>query len=144
MLHSSGIAMPPCGDVSSPGTLLLSTCYGVLQRKEQNKQARTGLCFCRLSTMWLKAMIWRSMFAILVLALACLAAPISSGWPEFTEGLDEKVETSTWKLWEVVECAAVICELPPALSSLRTTIIAFEKRLPTKLVSPGPVHYAVI
>ncbi len=42
--------MPPCGDDASPGTYLqrclLSTFYGVLQRKEENKQARTGLCLC--------------------------------------------------------------------------------------------------
>jgi len=57
--------------------------------------------------MWLKAMIWPLLFAILFLALACLATPIISGWPEFI-GLDEKVETSTWELWEIAERAAVI------------------------------------
>ncbi len=68
------------------------------------------MCFVLHGTMWLKAMIWRLLFAVLVLALACLATPIISGWPEFTEGLDEKVETSTWELWDVVERAAVICK----------------------------------
>ncbi len=82
-------------------------------------------------------MIWRLLSAILLLAFACLATPTISGWPVFLEGLDEEVEPPTWEWWEVVERAAVVCKYPPALSSLRITIIAHNKHLPAKLVSQG-------
>ncbi len=60
--------------------------------------------------MWLKAMIWCLLSAILVLARACLATPTISGWPEFFESLGEEVEPQTLDWWDVVECAAVVCK----------------------------------
>ena len=57
--------------------------------------------------MWVRAMMWPVLFAILFLALACLATPTISGWPEFIQGLDEKVNISTW---EVAERAGIICK----------------------------------
>ncbi len=84
--------------------------------------------------MWLKAMIWRLLSAVLLLALACVATPTISGWPE---SLDEEVDVPTLELWELLELAAVVCKYPPMLSSVRTTIVACNKHLPTKLVSQG-------
>ncbi|DBA74063.1 hypothetical protein WJX77_007836 [Trebouxia sp. C0004] len=57
--------------------------------------------------MWLTAMLWRLLSAILFLTLACLATPTISGWPEFFEGLVEEVDPPM-EWWEVVECAAVV------------------------------------
>lgn len=105
----------PAG-ASAPGLdLQLSIFYGVLQRKEENKQARTGLCLRKMITMWLKAMLRRLLFMILLLAVACVATPTSPGWPE------GEVGTALLGWWELLESAAVVCKYPSMFSSVHTT-----------------------
>lgn len=82
--------------------------------------------------MWLKAVIWRLMSAILFSAVACLARRTISGWPE---RLDDEVDLPTMEWWEAVEVAAVVCRVLPTFLSVQTVIIAFKKHLPNKLRS---------
>ncbi|KAL0040718.1 hypothetical protein WJX79_002823 [Trebouxia sp. C0005] len=53
-------------------------------------------------TMWLKAMLRRLLFMILLLAVACVATPTSPGWPE------GEVGTALLGWWELLESAAVV------------------------------------
>ncbi|KAA6416441.1 MAG: hypothetical protein FRX49_13588 [Trebouxia sp. A1-2] len=52
--------------------------------------------------MWLKAMLRRLLFMILLLAVACVATPTSPGWPE------GEVGTALLGWWELLESAAVV------------------------------------
>ncbi len=68
--------------------------------------------------MWLKAMLWRLLAAVLLLTLAILAMPAILGWPEGLE-LDEEVDTSSLEWLEQLESVAVVCKFPSVLSSVR-------------------------
>jgi len=126
-----GIPMQHCGDNAIPGSYC-SKCLAQLWRR---KQARTSLCLCSLSIMWFKAILWRLLFMVLLLALVCVATPASSGWPK---SLDEDVNTPALEWLEVLELAAVVCKYPTACSCVRSLSV---RGICTPSLWPlGPVH----